>query len=299
MQPVISEEAVKAKAKALRKALAGKGVQLNHQACIEVMALVEGAKNWAALNAKQNQASVQAPAEKKVVLGFSETENASVFDYCFDVSFYNPEGNRVHQDLYLTLDDARHVQAEWRAQGSGWGAELLEFKWVSGVAQYPEKTDSYDFRHSVEFKRQDGTKFIDRFETEAEARCEVKRWNSLLDSNITAEYLGEEPEFKGTRIVRKPLPPKPDGPGHQPPYDWRPSYTPWSSGGWYVSNVRYPSGSVGCVSNNYPDGKWRIVCDKRRNNLNEPGDFTFTTRDEAARAEYALAKAAFAAAAST
>lgn len=295
MHPVISEEAVKAKAKALRKALAAKGVQLNHQACIEVMAYVEGEKNWAALNAKQNRASVQAPAAKKVVLGFSETKNASVFDYTFDVSFYNPEGNRIHQDLYLTLDDARHAQAEWRMQGSGWGAELLEFKWVNGVAEYPEKTDSYDFRHPVEFRRQDGTEFIDRFETEAEARREVKRWNSLADSSITAKYLGEEPVFKGQRFVRKPLPPKPDGPGHKPPYDWRPNYTPWSKGGWYVNNVRYPNGSVGCVSNNYPDKKWRIVCDKRGNSLNEPGDFTFTTRDEAARAEYALAKAAFAA----
>ncbi|WP_024816945.1 hypothetical protein [Arthrobacter sp. 31Y] len=33
------------------------------------------------------------------------------------------------------------------------------------------------------------------------------------------------------------------------------------------------------MSRNYPDGKWRIVCDKR------PGDVTYRSRDEAARAE--------------
>jgi hypothetical protein len=69
-------------------------------------------------------------------------------------------------------------------------------------------------------------------------------------------------------------------------------YSPYRHGGWYVHNVRYPSGAVGCVSRNYEDGKWRIVCD--------PRDFdkrpTFATRDEAAAAEYALAQAESAAA---
>lgn len=60
---------------------------------------------------------------------------------------------------------------------------------------------------------------------------------------------------------------------------WAPRFSPWRHGGWYVSNVRYPSGAVGCVSRNYPDGKWRIVCDKRE------GDHTYPSRDEAARAE--------------
>lgn len=60
---------------------------------------------------------------------------------------------------------------------------------------------------------------------------------------------------------------------------WTPSYERWRHGGWYVTNVRYPTGSVGCVSSNYPDGKWRIVCDRR------DGDATYPTRDEAARAE--------------
>lgn len=73
--------------------------------------------------------------------------------------------------------------------------------------------------------------------------------------------------------------------------DWVPQFSPWRHGGWYVSNVRYPSGASGCVSNNYPDGKWRIVCDARRNELNQPGDFTFKTRDAAARAEFDLVAA--------
>ena len=70
-------------------------------------------------------------------------------------------------------------------------------------------------------------------------------------------------------------------------------YSPWRHGGWYVNNVRYPSGAVGCVSRNFPDGKWRIVCDPRPF-AEQP---TFGTRDEAARAEYALATAAATAAA--
>lgn len=69
---------------------------------------------------------------------------------------------------------------------------------------------------------------------------------------------------------------------------WQPQFTPWRHGGWYVSNIYYPSGACGCVSNNYPDKKWRIVCDPRRSGLNEPGDFIFKTRDAAARAEFDL-----------
>lgn len=63
------------------------------------------------------------------------------------------------------------------------------------------------------------------------------------------------------------------------------SYSRWRHGGWYVENVRYPSGAVGCVSRNYDDGKWRIVC----------GDHsrTFRSRDDAARAEQAVARRTF------
>jgi len=66
---------------------------------------------------------------------------------------------------------------------------------------------------------------------------------------------------------------------------WNPTFSKWRHGGWYVDNVRYPSGACGCVSNKYDDGKWRIVCDPR------PFDEqpTFRTRDAAARAEHKLA----------
>ncbi len=67
--------------------------------------------------------------------------------------------------------------------------------------------------------------------------------------------------------------------------DWEPSFRAWRHGGWYVSNLCYPSGASGCVSNNYPDERWRIVCDRRRSGLGEPGDFTFSTRAEASQAE--------------
>lgn len=63
------------------------------------------------------------------------------------------------------------------------------------------------------------------------------------------------------------------------------TYESWRHGGWYVHTVRYFSGAVGCVSRNYPDRKWRIVCDPREE---AP---TFRTRDEAAAAEYELARA--------
>lgn len=72
---------------------------------------------------------------------------------------------------------------------------------------------------------------------------------------------------------------------------WVPSYSKWRHGGWYVDNLQYPSGACGCVSNNYPDKKWRIACDDRRTELGQPGDFTFLTRDAAAIAEYTLVQA--------
>ena len=62
---------------------------------------------------------------------------------------------------------------------------------------------------------------------------------------------------------------------------WAPAYKRWRHGGWYVTNVRYPNGAVGCVSNNYPDRRWRIVC--------EASQTPFPSRDAAARAERVLA----------
>ncbi len=59
-----------------------------------------------------------------------------------------------------------------------------------------------------------------------------------------------------------------------------PTFSHWRHGGWYVNNVCYPSGAIGCVSNNYTDKKWRIVCGPHR--------LTFSTRNDAAKAEYAM-----------
>ena len=70
--------------------------------------------------------------------------------------------------------------------------------------------------------------------------------------------------------------------------DFVPEYSPWRHGGWYT-NVRYPSGAVGCVSRNYTDGKWRIVCDERPN---AHAIYTYPSRDAAARAEKAMIEAA-------
>lgn len=67
--------------------------------------------------------------------------------------------------------------------------------------------------------------------------------------------------------------------------DWKPEYSRWRHGGWYVHNVRYPSGACGCVSSNYADKKWRIVDDRRA------GEHTYKTRDAAAFAELQIAEA--------
>lgn len=56
------------------------------------------------------------------------------------------------------------------------------------------------------------------------------------------------------------------------------SYSAWRHGGWYVHGVRYPSGAIGCVSRNYPDKKWRVVCQEHLG--------TFASRDGAALAEH-------------
>lgn len=71
---------------------------------------------------------------------------------------------------------------------------------------------------------------------------------------------------------------------------WKPTYSDWRHGGSYVTNVKDPNGSIGCVSDQYADGKWRIVCDPRRDGLNEPGDFTFASRDAAARGQRGLVR---------
>ncbi|WP_321820871.1 MULTISPECIES: hypothetical protein [unclassified Burkholderia] len=77
-----------------------------------------------------------------------------------------------------------------------------------------------------------------------------------------------------------------------PPRDWQPSFSRYRDEGWYVHGVRYPGGAIGCVSNKFPDGRWRILCDHRRGvDLDDAQDFTYPSREAAARAEYALAAA--------
>ena len=112
--------------------------------------------------------------------------------------------------------------------------------------------------------------------------------DNLLQSALVAAFPGfEYPDFSHKTMdeIRAQLSRQKDEAD-----TFEPSYSKWRHGGWYVDNVRYPSGAIGCVSNNYVDKKWRIVCDPRRNDLNEEGDFTFATRDAAARAEFLLAQ---------
>lgn len=70
--------------------------------------------------------------------------------------------------------------------------------------------------------------------------------------------------------------------------DERIRYERWRHGGWYVNDVRYPSGAVGCVSRNYLDRKWRIVCDVRTSTFAKQQ--TYPTRKAAADAEVLIAE---------
>lgn len=65
------------------------------------------------------------------------------------------------------------------------------------------------------------------------------------------------------------------------------TYSRERNSGWYVHEVRYASGAVGCVSRNYGDRRWRIVCDPREFDVAP----SFDTRDEAAAAEFRLVQA--------
>jgi len=68
---------------------------------------------------------------------------------------------------------------------------------------------------------------------------------------------------------------------------WQPIFAPWRHDGWYVTNLCHPSGAVGCVSRNYADRKWRIVCDPRP----DGHEHTYGSRVEAAFAERELSLA--------
>lgn len=65
------------------------------------------------------------------------------------------------------------------------------------------------------------------------------------------------------------------------------TYSRWRHGGWYVHGILYPGGAIGCVSRNYADRRWRIVCDPRPFNERP----TFRRRGDAALAEWHLADA--------
>jgi hypothetical protein len=64
------------------------------------------------------------------------------------------------------------------------------------------------------------------------------------------------------------------------------TYDRWRHGGWYVQEITWPNGGCGCVSRNFGDRKWRIVCDPRPFEV-QP---TFRTRDDAARGEWLFVK---------
>lgn len=82
----------------------------------------------------------------------------------------------------------------------------------------------------------------------------------------------------GDEITTADFQPAPDA---DPAESWVPVFTPWRHGGWYVVNLRYPSGAVGCVAKR-DDGKWMVACDER----SEPP--TFANRELAAREERRL-----------
>lgn len=70
--------------------------------------------------------------------------------------------------------------------------------------------------------------------------------------------------------------------------EFEPLYSPWRHGGWYVENIRYPSGACGCVSRHYDDLKWRIVCHPFGYDMAP----TFQSRDDAARGEFEMVRMA-------
>jgi hypothetical protein len=197
MHPVITEEAAKAKAKALRKALADKGVELNHQACIDVISRVEGEKGWAALNAKQNCPIINNLNKKeKPKLDARKLpprpRPVDYQEYPFEVVYRNPEGNRIHEEMFKTAEEAYAAQSKWQMQGSGWGAEVTELVYINGIAYRPEEVDEFDYKHRVQFTRPDGSQYIDRFPTETIARGEAQRWANFEDPVVHGEYLGVE-----------------------------------------------------------------------------------------------------------
>lgn len=74
-------------------------------------------------------------------------------------------------------------------------------------------------------------------------------------------------------------------------------FRPWEVNGtrrgFYVPQVRFPSGGIGCVTNDTADGKWRIVSAPKGLEPGNPGYASFDTAAQAVHAEHALALAAW------
>lgn len=137
-------------------------------------------------------------------------------------------------------------------------------KWAAErLAKMSAQTQT-DIAEIVKLLSVDGLDAADKFNELARAR-DWKLWEAAAIKDVIIA-LRESTKHDGTTASGS----------------FEPVYTPWRHGGWYVVNVRYSSGAVGCVSRNYPDGKWRIVCD--------PAPFekqtTFPTRDAAAMEEH-------------
>lgn len=228
MSILITEEAAKAKAKALRQILAEKGVPLNHQACLDVIARIEGETNWPAMNAKQVAAartkhaasgssaissahnrSLPAPASRPVAIAVEQTRadfcapnrplqsgfepsffhapaGSNVEDYPHEVTFRNPEGNRVHLDYYKTKAQAEAEMTAWGPREEGFCADYA-FLPDSDIP-----ASEFDYRFKVRFTRPNGTQFIERYPTEKVARAEAARWAKFSDPVVNGEYLGED-----------------------------------------------------------------------------------------------------------
>lgn len=78
-------------------------------------------------------------------------------------------------------------------------------------------------------------------------------------------------------------------------FSWKPKYEPYKNC-YEISNLVYPDGTFGSVSNAYDDKNWRICREVRLvMEIGDPGDKHYPTRDAAARAELLMVNAAFAA----
>lgn len=102
MSSVISEKASKAKATILCASLASMGVDIKHSRGLELIAHIEGFKNWSTLNAQQAAAALvqEAPAAKFVLVG---AENLLPGHIQSDSARVNCFGQNRVSELYCAL----------------------------------------------------------------------------------------------------------------------------------------------------------------------------------------------------